>query len=633
MEEPLPVKTDNQTMNKMQFSMFITASVLMLSLSCTSCTGSNIQNCPDCGREICVCDRYSGEIDEPDRPVQPTGSKFLAVRDGKLVCPDGSEALLWGVNFQTPISWEYNRLSRVGVDKTAEALKAVADANLDDLQLMGVNHLRCHLTPADFTDPEGNIDFTSVYADALDYMISEAEKRSMYVSFAFLNHMGQGGPGTAWIGGDRATWIQDEAVVECVKRYVGQLVSHVNRYTGKALSETENIAFWELINEPEMYSWSEIKSKSCVSAYNAWLQSEGREDSETSYADYRTHCLKSYIDGMKSLLASKNDSHPVCWSLNWHRYRNGNEDIFKAVSQSGADIVAFCNYPGQDLAGSTYWDKRFDFTDTSFESWFNEQRSSINGYGWALADDFASKAKIVYEFETFFNQSAYLYPVQALYFRSLNVQSACMWTYTFNEIAPYMGGSHFLNLRCTPSKAVSFLIAQEMFRHLDGGVDFPAGPNECQGQCFAISKSRGGAVWSDGETFINSCKVDEGWNPLPPATQVKYVAGCADSPIVSWSGTGIYFIRDKGDELEIVLLPDAEVVGDLFSGATYGAAKTILSSVSKHSLSIKLEAWAGRSAVLWKIDETGNRKSLGHISGTAALNLSPGKYAVIPDAE
>ena len=65
---------------------------------------------------------------------------------------------------------------------------------------------------------------------------------------------------------------------------------------------------------------------------------------------------------------------------------------------------------------------------------FNKYYINKDGYGWAISDDFIGKAKIVYEFETFFNQSAYIYPIQALYFRALGAQAANMWTYTFNEI-------------------------------------------------------------------------------------------------------------------------------------------------------------------------------------------------------
>ena len=596
---------------------------------------AQVAGCPVCGWENCACEDPDNNGDgpdgqEPDSKPELTGSNLIVLKDGRMVNPDGSEARLYGVNFQTPLSWEFNRLRSVGVAETKEALHDVTDNNLDDLQLLGVNHLRCHLTPCDLTDANGNLVETSVFLDALDYLISEAAKRDMYVSFAFLNHMGNSGPGTAWIGKSRSTWIQDESIVKCTKTYVKGLVNHINPYNGKAYKNTENIAFWELINEPDMLSYNEIHSSTCIAAYNKWLSDNGKSDSSTSYAEYRTYTVRNYIDDMKSLLREEGDNHLVCWGLNWHRYRNNNEDIFAGVAGSEADIVAFCNYPGQDNAGLNYWERSQNFTSNDFSSWFKDQRSNENGYGWALTPAFGSKAKIVYEFETFFNQSAYMYPLQAVFFRSMGVQSASMWTYTFNEIARYMGGSHFLNIRCTPGKMVSFLVAQEIFRNLPYLNEFSDTPNEQSGEHYVISKSHNGAIYSDSEKYINSCPVDGNWNPIEYSDEVKFIAGYGSSPLVTYSGSGAYFIKEESGELHINMMPDVNVIGDIFGGATYGKIKTELDYTAKNTISIRLSGWTECPATLYKVT-SGTRESCGHIKGTADLRLSPGEYVVVAD--
>lgn len=610
----------------------ILSSLVMFAFMITVSCSSKTAGCPVCGRDICVCDRQGNNGQEDPLP-EPTGSSLIILKDGKMLFPDGNEARLYGVNFQTPVSWEFNRLSNVGIQKNAESLHKVTDNNLDDLQLLGVNHLRCHLTPCDLTDEKGNLMESSVFLDALDYLVNEAAKKSMYVSFAFLNHMGNSGPGTPWIGRDRATWILDADVIGCTETYVKSLVSHVNKYNGIAYKDTENIAFWELINEPDMLSYGEIKSyASCEAVYEGWLKDNGKLDSSASYAEFRTETVRNYINNMKGLLRSVGDNHLVCWGLNWHRYRNGNVDIFAGVAESDADIVAFCNYPGQDNAGSNYWERTYNFTDHDFSSWFREQRADENGYGWALSQDFASKAVIVYEFETFFNQSAYLYPLQATFFRSLRAQSASMWTYTFNEIAEYMGGSHFLNLRCTPGKMLSFLVAQEIFRTLPYKVNFSSTPNEQRGEHYVISKSHGGAIYSDSEKYINSCAVDGNWSPIDASPEVKFVAGCGNSPLVSYSGTGAYFIKENGNELSIRIMPDVNVTGDIFSGATYGKAKTELDYAAKNMMSVRLVRWADRPSTLYKVS-SGTRKSCGHVAGSGGLRLSPGEYVLVADEQ
>lgn len=99
---------------------------------------------------------------------------------------------------------------------------------------------------------------------------------------------------------------------------------------------------------------------------------------------------------------------------------------------------------------------------------------------------------------------------------------------------------------------------------------------------------------------------------------------------MKYSGTGAYFINERGGELEIILLPNVKVVGDIYAGATYGKAKTELDSVTKNTLSINLNAWRNRPGTLYKIVGV-ERKSCGHISGTSDLRLSPGQYVIIPD--
>lgn len=621
-------------MNMEFLSRIILCAALMLPTS--GCSASEAEICQMCGREVCVCDGVEipsgpeepGEGQEPEKPAPvPTGSNFIILRNGVMYTPDGAEARLWGVNFQTPLEWEYNRLKNVGVPKTAAGLNAVAENNLDDLKKAGVNHLRCHLCPSVLTDASGNLVASSIYLDALDYMIAGAEKRGMYVSFAFLNHMGSYGTGGAWIGKERSTWIQDPALVECSRKYIKQLVNHKNKYNGKAYKDTECIAYWELINEPDMLTYNDIRShQACKAEYDAWLSSNGKSDNSDSYAEFRTHTVRKYINDMKSLLREEGDQHLVCWGLNWHRYMRNNKDIFAGVSASDADIVAFCNYPGQDLVSQQYWNYEYNHTSVDFSSWFKDYRNDETGYGWALTDAFASKAKIVYEFETFFNQSAYLYPVQATYFRSFGIQAASMWTYTFNEIAPYFGGSHYLNIKTTPAKMAAYLVAQQIFRNEAHLTDFSSTPNEQTGSNYAISKSRNGAVWSSADTFIHSCEINDSWNPLPPAETVKHVAGYMSSPIVSYTGTGLYFIDDEGDCLEITLLPNVNVVGNVYSGATYGTEKTKLDSNTKNSLTINLPAWKDTPVTLYKIGDDGSEKSMGNMNGLSDLKLLPGKY-------
>lgn len=161
--------------------------------------------------------------------------------------------------------------------------------------------------------------------------------------------------------------------------------------------------------------------------------------------------------------------------------------------------MACCNYPGQDLVPQDYWSNPKDLTSQDYSGWFNQYFDDVNGYGWMTLPEYAGKAKTVYEFETFFNQSAYLYPIQAQYFRALGVQCASMWTYTMQEYAPYHCGSHFLSLTCTPKKAASFIVAGEIYKSTPLGQMYDRLVNEQLGSNFAISKSRDVSIFSSPE--------------------------------------------------------------------------------------------------------------------------------------
>ena len=133
---------------------FIVAIGLLMTLAC--CSNSGTDQTPD--------------PNPPTPPTPPATGDYVSVQNGKIYAPNGGELSLWGVNFQPCLSWEYNdRLKRHGIPQTAEALRRVAENNLEEVTKLKVSVIRCHLTPADFTDAEGNLVETP-YLDVLDYM-------------------------------------------------------------------------------------------------------------------------------------------------------------------------------------------------------------------------------------------------------------------------------------------------------------------------------------------------------------------------------------------------------------------------------------------------------------------------------
>ena len=162
-----------------------------------------------------------------------------------------------------------------------------------------------------------------------------------------------------------------------------------------------------------------------------------------------------YINEIHDAIRKGGAVVPVIWSLNWHRFRNGHEDIFEAVAKSKVEAVAFCTYPGQSIAkkkgGGNYESFSGDLSSYDFSEWFNQGYDQQSHYGWLKNEMFSDKAKVVYEFEGFYNQSSYIYPNLPIF----NVHwgtSCCDVALQHDRLRSVQWRSHVFNLKTTPAK-------------------------------------------------------------------------------------------------------------------------------------------------------------------------------------
>ena len=554
--------------------------------------------------------------------------KFVYVENARLYAPDGKELALWGVNFQSSLSWEFGRLKNHGVEETAASLNKCVDLNLADLAQMGTTIVRVHLTPADFTDENGNLVETPYLAN-LDYLIAQAEKMGIYIHIAMINHMGGGYvKNSMWQGRDRKDWIHDPVMVEKSKNYIKQLLNRTNLYNKIKNKDNPTIAMWEIINEPSNYAYQAIKTSKFYDDFKNWIAQRGMDDNLTSYSAYRMILVRDYINSIYDVIRGTGAVQPVVWGMNWHRYRNGNVDLFDAAAASKVEVVALCNYPGQDLVGSNYGRNPKDLTDSDFAAWFEEQYKEVNGYRWTLTPEFMKKAKVVYEFETFFNQSSYLYPIQALLFRALGVQDATMWTYTPAEVAPYVGASHYLSLRCTPAKSASYIIAHEIFKSTPLYQEFNTqNINEQVGSNYVISKSRDLSIFSDKDKLMYTRDITK-WCPLQISPQVKTIIGRESSPLVTYSGSGLYFINDNGKELSIIIEPNSTWISNPAFVTLFNTTLNTTLDFTANKMSIKLAGWE-KGGTLYKLNPKGGRSQIARLSSLEGMSLTPGKYVIV----
>lgn len=399
----------------------------------------------------------------------------MSVCDGVLLYEDGSEVTLWGNNFQPNLYWEYKfRMEHMGIPMTLEVMKEMCDDGFRDLDKMGCDLIRCHLTPADFTDGNGNL-VDTMWLDLLGYMVAKARENGVYVYITFLNQMEYVFVKDSFVPNySREEWIFDPGCVAKTQNMIRQLLNWKNPYTGTRMKDDDSICVWGLINEPEYSTYDQMRDHPAQEKrFQAWVDANDAAYNEVHYARYRYGIVKNYIDSMHDLLREEGARQPVVWNCNWPRMIDGRRDVFAAISDSSADAVSFCLYPGQDDVGEPFIENPADTSGNNYLPFLKHCFDDYDHLGWLRDPKFADKAKVVYEFETMYNEkSSYLHPAMAKLFRALGVQLATMWTHCFNVYSAHMGCAHNLNLKTTPKKSAGYIIAGEVFRSLPRGFDF-----------------------------------------------------------------------------------------------------------------------------------------------------------------
>ena len=576
---------------------------------------------------IDVAQVSTGATEHP-KTMQP-----IVCRDGVLRYADGGEVALWGVNFQTALSWEYNgRLKRVGVPLEAEALKRVADRNLDELVRLRANVIRMHLLPSDFTDAEGNI-VDSVFLDALDYTVAGCRARGIYVYLTLMNEMGNAFLKESFMAGrDRREWITDPALADKSARYIRALLERENRYTKVTYKDEVAIAVFEIANEPGYVNYGELASAPQFAplrrTFETWCAAKGYTGNlNLHYSVFRYEQVRSHIDRLCHVIRATGSTKPVVWNLNWPHMISGHEDVFQAAADSAADGVSFCLYPGQSDVPEHYWQHPADLSGKNYLPYVAKCGREYEQLGWALGRRFEKKAKLVYEYETFFNQSSYLYPAMARVFRSLGVQMACMWTYSLSPAAERIAGSHHLNLYCTPQKAVSFAIAGEVLSATPRFARFePAGDDTLAFGSCAVSFTNNLSVWRTPDTYMQSRASQ--LKPFPPKAEVRHILACGTSPYAAYDGTGIYSAEIGKDAVEIEINPDAEFVQPPWKSNRKVAWDIVckLDSATPHRFVLRHPEW--QTAVrVWRVE--GGRSVPVRTDGAApAFDAVPGHYRI-----
>lgn len=424
------------------------------------------------------------------------------------------EVSYYGTNYTLPFAHAYRAAGRLGADRKEEIERDVAH-----MARLGFNGFRLHLWDVELSDGDGNL-LANDHLDLLDYMIAELEKRGIDIILTAQTNFGNGYPERDINTGaysylfDKCHIHEDPRAQKIQENYLRQLASHVNPYTGRSYSRDRAIIAIEINNEP------------CHS---------GTKEEVTAY-----------IDRMADALREEDFDKPILYNV------SHNGDVVSAYYDAGIEGTTYQWYPDSLVAGHT---RRGNFLP-AVERYDIPWRDTIPGYG--------KMTRVVYEFDPGDQQSSYLYPAIARTFRKNGFQWMTQFAYDPTFIAPYNTEyqTHFLNLLYTPSKAISMMVAAETARNLKRGEEFGQYPADTVFGSGRVSYREDLSEWNDGRLFYHS-------NPTMsrPANlkKLERIAGVGSSPVISYSGTGAYFLDRIGKGVwRLELLPDAAFSSDPF---------------------------------------------------------------------
>lgn len=426
--------------------------------------------------------------------------------DGVLRWRDGQEVALLGVNYYAPFCVDWQGLAARGVD-----MRQTIDRDLEHLARLNLDVIRLHVFDREISDPAGNL-VDNEHLEAFDYLVAGAAARGMYTVLTPIAWWGTPNPHDGF--SDRFTMHQmttDPVAWEAQCRYLAQFLGHVNRYTGHEYKAEPGIVAIELINEP--------------------LYPAGTTDAD----------ITRYIDTLAGAVRGTGCEKPI--------FYNGWGPHYDAVRDAQIEGCSFNWYPTGLAAGRSLLDNYL---------------TRVDDYPDMRSEALAKKAKIVYEFDAADVPGSYLYPAMARSFRSGGAQIATMFTYDPAPLADANSSwhTHYVNLAYTPNKALSLMIAREVFHRIPRLARFGTYPENARFDVFRVDHAANLSEMATDTDFLYTTDTDT--TPPNPAA-LRRVAGCGRSPVVRYTGSGAYFLdRVRPGQWRLEVYPDTVAVRDPF---------------------------------------------------------------------
>lgn len=517
-------------------------------------------------------------------------SSDYQVKNGVLLAPNGEEVALFGVNYSLPFAFGYRSVAELGLDHREAIAMDVAH-----LARLGVTAYRVHLWDKLLTDREGNL-LNNEHLALFDFLLQQLRQHHIKVIITPIAWWGSGypapdpaEPGFA-VPYSKNQMNEQPKAIAAQHRYLQQLMAHKN-LDGVSYAKDPNIVAFELFNEPK----------------------HAKAEPVTDY-------VNQLIATMRAAGVTKPLFYNISEQGNWPEFA-------EALCASNIDGIAYQWYPTGLLKNSSI---------------HSNVLGSVASYHNPFADiaKCQTKAKMIYEFDAADVAQTVMYPAMARSFRSAGFQWATQFAYDPAALAASNAeyNTHYLNLLYTPGKAISLLIAGEVFRQTPRQAKLPAYPASNQ---FAngslqvrLNQAEDLALLDSGDKFYHSNSTTTA--PKQPK-RVAHIAGVGNSPLVQYQGSGAYFLDQLSPDLwQLEVYPDVLTLQDPFQSSSLKRQVATLYAPSR-TMTIDLASLGQQ--FYWRKVADGHAPDGKSLNGKAAqarqgqIELTPGRYLLAKTAQ
>ncbi|HJW31034.1 MAG TPA: hypothetical protein VJ508_17530, partial [Saprospiraceae bacterium] len=402
----------------------------------------------------------------------------------------GLDVTGFGVNYTLPFAYGYRLAKKKGAD-----LMGAIEQDVTQFSRLGFDLFRVHVWDTEISDTLGNL-LGNEHLELFDYLLYQLKLHHIRAVITPIAYWGNGWPekdentpGFSHKFGKDGCLTNPEALA-AQRRYLYQFVSHVNHYTGIAYKDEPYIIAFEISNEPHHRGTPEE--------------------------------VTSFIRDLKWAITSTGCRKPVLYNVS-HAIQ-----LAPAYYNAGIEGGTFQWYP----------------TGLGFQKEIGgNMLPTVDCYPIPFDDVMTAHHSIrfTYEFDSPDMLSTYMYPAMARSLRGAGIQLATQFAYDPTYSAPYNTeyNTHFMNLIYAPRKALSLMIAGEVFRQIPLYSDYGKYPDNTAFGPFDVSYEKDLAEMVTETKFYYTNNT----TTMPPAPdKLVHIAGWGNSPIVEYEGTGAYFL-------------------------------------------------------------------------------------------